>query len=236
MRKPSKPHVIAETQSDGSIKLTPLRAWVRAHPGRSRCDLDDPNTNTHKIRDDFRRQGWDVADLGNQVRITPPESADRVAEVLGLTDNDETTVEDEDTKGAWFAFERELQAFVAGNLDTIDVGGKRLKLYSDERGSGIEYPTGVGPIDILACDESDGALVVFELKRATSPDRAVGQIARYMGWVRIHLANGRPVRGVIVARQTSEYLRYAMVAVPDVSVYEYSVKFALTPARAPGAE
>ena len=171
MRKPSKPHVIAETQSDGSIKLTPLRAWVRAHPGRSRCDLDDPNTNTHKIRDDFRRQGWDVADLGNQVRITPPESADRVAEVLGLTDDDETTVEDEDTEGVWFAFERELQAFVAGNLATIDVGGKRLKLYSDERGSGIEYPTGVGAIDILACDESDGALVVFELKRATSPDR-----------------------------------------------------------------
>lgn len=181
MRRSPKPHVIAETQSDGSVKLTSLWAWVRAHPRSSRCDLDDPNTNTHKIRDDFRRQGWDVANLGNQVRITPPESAERVAEGLGVTDHDEATVEDEDIEGAWFAFERELQAFVAGNLATIDVGGKRLKLYSDERGNGIEYPTGVGDIDILAFDESDGALVVFELKRATSPDRAVGQIARYMG-------------------------------------------------------
>lgn len=114
----------------------------------------------------------------------------------------------------------------------IALNHKRLKLYSDERGNGIEYPTGVGDIDILACDESDSALIVFELKRATSPDRAVGQITRYLGWVRVHLANRRPVRGVIVARQTCEYLRYAMVAVPDVSVYEYSVKFALTPARA----
>lgn len=73
---------------------------------------------------------------------------------------------------------------------------------------------------------------MFELKRATSPDRAAGQIARYLGWVRVHLSNGRAVRGVIVARQTCEYLRYVMVAVPDVSVYEYSVRFALTPARA----
>ncbi|MBB5463604.1 endonuclease NucS domain-containing protein [Paraburkholderia sp. Cpub6] len=202
----------------------------------TRCDLNDPNTNTHKIRDDFKRQGWDVVVAGNQVRITPPASAERVAEVLGMPESDDFVDQDEEIQNAWFSFERELQAFIAGNLATIDVGGKRLKLYSDERSHGIEYPTDVGLIDILARDESDGALVVFELKRATSPDRAVGQIARYMGWVHVHLANGRPVRGVIVARQTSEYLRYAMIAVPDLSVYEYNVKFALTPARAPSAD
>lgn len=37
----------------------------------------------------------------------------------------------------------------------IALSHKRLKLYSDERSSGIEYLTSVGDIDILACDESD---------------------------------------------------------------------------------
>ncbi|KVF92767.1 hypothetical protein WJ21_27555 [Burkholderia vietnamiensis] len=211
--------MIAEPQDDGSVKLTPMWDWVRARPEMTQCDLNDPNTNSHKIRGDFGRRGWSVVDTGSQISITPPASAERVDEVLGnlgsgSPDDDEAEVQD-----AWFAFESELQAFIANNLAAIDVGGARLKIYSDERGIGIEYPTDVGQIDILATDAKDGALVVFELKRATSPDRAVGQIARYMGWIKTHLANGRSVRGVIVARQTSEYLRYAMVAVPNVSVF-----------------
>ena len=44
----------------------------------------------------------------------------------------------------------------------------------------MEFPTGVGPIDILAIDETD-ALVVFELKRAHSPDRAIGQFITIHG-------------------------------------------------------
>src|SRR5208337_498229 len=45
--------------------------------------------------------------------------------------------------------------------------------------SGIEFPTAVGPIDILAIDAS-GDFFVFELKRARSPDHAIGQPTRYM--------------------------------------------------------
>jgi endonuclease len=228
-----KPHLIAEPQDDGSVKLTPMWTWVRARPEMTQCDLKDPNTNTHKIRDDFGRRGWSVVDTGSQIRITPPASAERVDEVLGGVDSGSLEDDNDELREASFAFESELQAFIASNLSAIDVGGARLKLFSDERGNGIEYPTDVGLIDILATDSKDGAFVVFELKRATSADKAVGQIARYMGWIKTHLANGRPVRGVIVARQTSEHLRYAMVAVPNVTVYEYNVSFVLQLARPP---
>lgn len=63
--------------------------------------------------------------------------------------------------------------------------------------------TGVGRIDILAKDRS-GALVVIELKVALGPDAVCGQILRYMGWVKRHIADGRGVRGIIIAGRISD--------------------------------
>jgi len=52
--------------------------------------------------------------------------------------------------------------------------------------------------------------MVIELKLDRGPDRALGQLARYMGWVRANLAAGTEVRGVVVARRIDEKLRYTL--------------------------
>ncbi|WP_238361335.1 endonuclease NucS domain-containing protein [Burkholderia thailandensis] len=135
--------------------------------------------------------------------------------------------EDADVDDAVFELERQLQDFIAHNLESIRVGDKRLKLYTENGVRGIEYQTGeIGRIDILAVDQEQG-FVVFELKRGNAPDRAIGQLARYMGWVKTHLANGRPVHGVIVAREISSELRYAIAAFPNVELFEYQIDFML---------
>jgi hypothetical protein len=41
----------------------------------------------------------------------------------------------------------------------------------------------------LAVDDKD-AFFVFELKRANSPDKAIGQVTRYMSWVQQSKAAG----------------------------------------------
>jgi RecB family endonuclease NucS len=92
------------------------------------------------------------------------------------------------------------------------------------------YTTGVGRIDILAVDDQ-GALYVFKLKLATSPNYAVGQVARYMGWLVRNMDEGQPVFGVIVARKIDEKLRYAVSVVPNVFQFEYQVQFRLSPAH-----
>jgi hypothetical protein len=98
-----------------------------------------------------------------------------------------------------FALEAHLRDFIARNLDTIRHDGLRLNLYTDNNNrDGIEYPTDVGPIDILAVGD-DGRFVVFELKLSKGSDRALRQILRYMGWVKAKLANGKQVEGIIVA-------------------------------------
>ena len=59
--------------------------------------------------------------------------------------------------------------------------------YEDENGNeGTQYTTDVGYIDILAEDEK-GNFVVIELKKGRQSDRAVGQLLRYMVWIKKNL-------------------------------------------------
>lgn len=126
-----------------------------------------------------------------------------------------------------FALEAQLRDFIAANLARIPVAGRRLTLFVGPDGRrGVEFPTDVGPIDILAKDECEN-LFVFELKLDRGPDRALGQLARYMGWVKQHLARGRGVSGIVVAKSIDERLRYAVCVIPNVALLEYEVDFRL---------
>jgi len=126
-----------------------------------------------------------------------------------------------------FPLEAHLRDFIAANIGNIKLHGLKLHLYVNASGrNGVEYPTDVGPIDVLA-EDSNGGLVVFELKLSKGPDRAVGQALRYMGWVSKHLAAGKKVSGVIVAHEIDEKLKYAVSVAPNITVFEYTVRFDL---------
>ena len=136
--------------------------------------------------------------------------------------------EDEQVEGEQellFPVESHLRDFIANNIEAITVNGHRLKLYVDENGrDGVEYPTDIGPIDILAVDEK-GNFVVFELKLSRGADKAMGQISRYMGWIKKNLAEDKRVKGVIVAKKVDEKLKYASSIIPDLSLFEYELNF-----------
>jgi len=126
-----------------------------------------------------------------------------------------------------FPIEANLRDFLIKNLHTVK--DYRLKLYTNpETGrDGKEYPTDVGPIDILA-EEENGGLVVIELKLSRGPDRAIGQLLRYMGWIKEHLASGRSVRGIIVANKMDTKIKYAVSVTQGIALYEYELKFELS--------
>ncbi len=138
---------------------------------------------------------------------------------------------EEENVNLGFPVESHLRDFIAKNIESLQVGNSSLSLFLDEdERSGVEYPTQVGPIDILAVDSHDN-FVVFELKLSRGPDRALGQLARYMGWVKKNLANGKEVKGIIIARNVDEKLKYAAEVMDKVELYEYEMQFTINGVR-----
>jgi len=215
-------------RDDGGLEVHPMKEWLRQHPDHIPVGLHPTSSTSHQLRDGLRRKGWTVHATPDEVRLLPPgglAAEETIAVVLGA--NDASSEEASEAEEAAFRFEIQLRDFIAQNLAAIDVHGKKLRLYVDEDGrSGVEYPTPVGPIDILAVDSNDG-IYVFELKRARSPDHAIGQLARYMGALRRRFGPDRSINGVIVAQEITQNLRYAIAVIPNVSLFEYEVQFKL---------
>lgn len=127
-----------------------------------------------------------------------------------------------------FGLERHLHEFLYENWTGTDLG-REWSLH-EESGEevGYEYSCEVGRIDLLARHRTRREWLVVELKRNQSSDVTVGQVLRYMGWVRRKLAKpGEKVRGMIIAHQADASLRYALESVSDVSLKLYEVEFKL---------
>lgn len=226
---PVQRHLVVIPREDGGVEVYPLKEWLRQHRDEISPDLDPNFSTSHQLRSALVRRGWTMQDTPTEIRLIKPGAnipSEIVDEVLGT----ESAAQD-DVSAPYFSLEYQLRDFLASNLSTVAINGKRLRLYVDPTGrEGIEFPTAVGPIDILAIDDS-GAFFVFELKRANSPDHALGQVARYMGWVRQTIGRDREVFGVIVAKSISLNLRYAVSIVPHIHLFEYEVEFHLSAAH-----
>jgi hypothetical protein len=124
-----------------------------------------------------------------------------------------------------FAYERDLQHFLAKNLYLIEPG---LTLYTEEGITGLEFPVGSRFIDVLAKDKHNN-YVVIELKVSRGYDRVVGQILRYMAWIRKnHAEKNQKVRGVIIAREITEDLLLACSETQNVDLFEYNLSVTLS--------
>lgn len=220
-----KRFLIVTKGQTGAIELHPMKEWLRQHPDQTPAGLTADHNNSHQLRDGLRRRGWSVTETEDEVRIVRPEIADDADAISVLGESSEGAVSDEEQLE--FALESHLRDFIARNLSTLPIANKRLKLFvGPSNRNGVEYPTDVGPIDILAEDEG-GNLTVFELKLSRGPDKAMGQLLRYMGWVKKILAGQHEVYGIIVARDMDQKLQFAALPVPNVSLLEYEIDFRL---------
>lgn len=130
-----------------------------------------------------------------------------------------------------FGLERHLHEFLLENWDSTELG-KEWALYQEpgDEEAGYEYPCDVGRIDLLAKHRKKPRWLVVELKRNQTSDQTVGQLLRYMGWVREHLAGtGEDVYGMIICHETDDALHYAISNVSNVDVRLYEVEFRLKP-------
>lgn len=128
-----------------------------------------------------------------------------------------------------FHLERHLHEFMRDNWSST-VLGRDWEIYEQDGDpdAGYEYPCPVGRIDLLARHRREPRWLVIELKRNQSSDKTVGQVLRYMGWVKGHLAKGgEAVEGLVVALSGDEGLKYALSLAPGVRLMLYEVDFPL---------
>lgn len=125
-----------------------------------------------------------------------------------------------------FYMEQQLEDFIIENWDSTSLGKQCDLLFEEGSLKSQQYNTPVGRIDILARDKASGSYVVIELKRNQTSDDTVGQVTRYMGWVKKALGDDG-VKGVIIAGKYDQRLDYARVMLPELDVYIYEVQFSL---------
>lgn len=128
---------------------------------------------------------------------------------------------------AEFAMENHLEDFLVKNWEHTELGRKYELI--EEGGDLVsqQYRTDVGNIDLLVRDKENRQFVVIELKKGQTSDATVGQVARYMGWVRKNRADGQEVKGIIIARSNDLKLQYALEEVRNVELFVYKVNFVL---------
>jgi len=127
-----------------------------------------------------------------------------------------------------FALEKQLEDFLIENWHHTELG-KNYDIYEEDgEVVGQQYPSDTGPIDILAISKDKKEILVVELKKGRVSDVVVGQIQRYMGYVKEELAEkDQKVKGVIIAFEDDIKIRRALAVTSDINFYTYKVHFKL---------
>lgn len=166
--------------------------------------------------------------IGTVSTITP--HAVEIEKLLGVQLNDPVLVaSDPDVEdAAAFAMEKHLEDFLVKNWAQTELG-KDYDIYAEDgEPVGQQYPTDTGPMDLLAVKKDKSELLVVELKRGKASDVVVGQVLRYMGFVKEDLAEpNQAVRGVIIALEDDLRIRRALAVTPSIQFFRYQISFKL---------
>ena len=126
-----------------------------------------------------------------------------------------------------FALERHLEDFLVANWPQTSLA-QNYDIYEDDDLFGQQFQTDTGPIDILAISKDKKELLVIELKKGRASDSVVGQIQRYMGYIKEEfLESGQEVKGVIIALEDDLKLKRALSVTKDIEFFRYKISFEL---------
>ena len=166
--------------------------------------------------------------IGTVSTITP--HAVEIEKLLGVQLNDSVLVASapDVEDAAAFAMEKHLEDFLVKNWAQTELG-KDYDIYAEDgEPVGQQYPTDTGPMDLLAVKKDKSELLVVELKRGKASDVVVGQVLRYMGFVKEDLAEShQAVRGAIIALEDDLRIRRALAVTPSIQFFRYQISFKL---------
>ena len=129
--------------------------------------------------------------------------------------------EEEDTvkvlRETRISLERDLESFIVEQIQAVE---KDLKL-KEPKYRQVSVDSGL--IDVLA-EDSQGNMVIIELKAGQAKDRVLAQTLAYMSDITETYGNAE-TRGIIIAHSFSDRLLQAVKIVPRVKLLRYGIKF-----------
>lgn len=166
---------------------------------------------------------------------TSSQITDHAAEIEGFIGGHEAhmpptivSTSDEIEDPVAFAMEKHLEDFLVANWNQTLLAKDYDIFQEGGELAGRQFQTDAGIIDVLAVSKDRKRLLVVELKRGRTSDVVVGQVLRYMGFVKEQLAEAdQTVEGVVIALEDDQKLRWALSAVPTIRFYRYEVSFKL---------
>ena len=116
-----------------------------------------------------------------------------------------------------FEYEEELHNYLERNWNISHFGNEWTLV-------GSKYKTEIGEIDLLANNKEGNEWLVIELKKDQTSDETVGQILRYMGFVKRSklYSKDEVVRGLIIARTVDKQILFALDCCPEIRLMKYS--------------
>ena len=174
-----------------------------------------------------------LLDLSNELNLDLWELDALLGYLVDIEEDPQEGLEDAESTGE-FVKEKHLQQYLVNHWEQIDLS-EQWMIYSDadDPEAGVEFSTGIGRPDILLTHTSEERVCILELKKGRTSDRAVGQLLRYVGWVRDHLEDledvsaDADVEGRLIVSEPSEKLEYAISVVPELTLYEYGMEVTL---------
>jgi hypothetical protein len=119
-------------------------------------------------------------------------------------------------------YEKEIEDYYVRHIYEID---ENIEVVSAPT-YGRQFSTHIGPIDILCIDIKTKEYVICELKRGQTSDETVGQLLRYMGWVKKHLeTSNKNVRGILVGSEFNEKIDYSLLGIQNDNIYTLIKKY-----------
>jgi restriction system protein len=177
-----------------------------------------------ELSDALRRS---LATQGTVTRLE--EHGAEIEALLGSSSRPEFTLSSTDVENpSAFALEKHLEEFLVANWANTELAKKYDIYEEDGLVIGQQYETDIGRLDILAISKDRKELLVIELKRGRVSDVVVGQIQRYMGFVKEELCEpGQSVRGVIIGLDEDLRVRRALSVTQGIDFYRYEINFKL---------
>ena len=158
-----------------------------------------------------------VEDSGEIIPIQNQTNVDKDKDV---------SLENNLTPKSSFLLEKHLEDYIIKNWSNIELN-KNYNIHKENNKLCTQYSTGSGPLDILAISKDQKEFLVIELKKGRASDIVMGQIQRYMGHIKNHLAGDKNVKGLIIALEDDKNLRDALSVAPNIKFMKYEVSFKL---------